>query len=98
VAGAVLLGARVDYLDGRPVAALVFRQGAHVVNTFVWPGAAADSSPGFTAQRGFQLAHWSQGGMTHWVVSDLNPAAFSAFVQALKQTQGPVQEQADGPP
>lgn len=80
--GSVLLGARVDYLDGRPVAALVYRQGAHVVNSFVWPGPAADRSPSFATQRGFQLAHWTQGGMTHWVISDLNREEFAALVQA----------------
>ena len=80
--GSVLLGARVDYLDGRPVAALVYRQGGHVVNSFVWPGPAADRSPSFTAQRGFQLAHWAQGGMTHWAISDLNREEFAALVQA----------------
>ena len=67
----VFLGGRVDYLDGHPVAALVYRQGEHVVNSFVWPGAAPDSKVELSTARGFQTAHWSQGGMTHW--SDLGP-------------------------
>ena len=81
----VFLGGRVDYLDGHPVAALVYRQGEHVVNSFVWPSAAPDSKAEFSAARGFQAAHWSQGGMTHWVISDLNREEFSAVVRAIQQ-------------
>jgi anti-sigma factor RsiW len=81
----VFLGGRVDYLDGHPVAALVYRQGEHVVNSFVWPSAAPDSKAEFSAVRGFQAAHWSQGSMTHWVISDLNREEFSTVVGAIQQ-------------
>jgi anti-sigma factor RsiW len=80
-----LLGGRVDYLDGRPVAALVYRQGAHVVNSFVWPSAAQDSAPVFTVERGFQTAHWTRSGMTHWLISDLNREEFAGIVLAIQR-------------
>lgn len=83
IPGSVFLGGRVDYLDGRPVAALVYRQGEHVVNSFVWPTTQADSRVTVSAQRGFQLAHWSRGGMTHWVVSDVNKDEFTTVVHAI---------------
>jgi anti-sigma factor RsiW len=82
--GSVFLGGRVDYLDGRPVAALVYRHGEHIVNSFVWPGQAADSAAAFSAERGFQLAHWSRGGMNHWVISDLNREEFGVMVRAFE--------------
>jgi anti-sigma factor RsiW len=82
--GSVFLGGRVDYLDGHPVAALVYKQGEHVVNAFVWPGPAKDSKPDFSAARGFQTAHWSQGGMNHWVISDVNRPEFNAVVAAIQ--------------
>lgn len=81
--GSVFLGGRVDYLDARPVATLVYRQGEHVVNAFVWPTTVADSDAAFSAQRGYQLAHWSRAGMTHWVISDLNREEFGAVVRAI---------------
>jgi RNA polymerase sigma factor (sigma-70 family) len=89
--GSVLLGGRVDYLDGRPVAALVYRQGARIVNTFVWPGKRGEGRDGkaqFGSERGFQTAHWSQGGMTHWVISDVNRDEFRAVVRAVQLADG----------
>lgn len=83
IPGSVFVGGRVDYLDGRPVAALVYRQGEHVVNSFVWPTTGADSRITVSAQRGFQLAHWSRGGMTHWVVSDVSRKEFTSVVHAI---------------
>ena len=83
LAGSVFVGGRVDYLDGRPVAALVYKQGEHVVEAFVWPAGGADRQVTLSSQRGFHLAHWSRRGMTHWVVSDLNREEFAAFVREL---------------
>ena len=86
VSGSVFLGGRVDYLAGRPVAALVYRQGEHVVNSFVWPSSDSDSSPAFSAERGFQTAHWSANGMKHCVISDLSRAEFQRVVAAVQLT------------
>ena len=86
--GSVLLGGRVDYLGGRPVAALVYRHGQHVVNAFVWPSAAADSAALFSVDRGFQIAHWTRSGLAHWVISDLGRDEFKAVVQALDVARG----------
>jgi anti-sigma factor RsiW len=81
------LGGRVDYLDGRPVAALVYRKGRHIVNAFVWPSSAKDSKADFSTERGFQTARWSQGAMAHWVVSDVNHEEFNAVVQAIQAAE-----------
>lgn len=80
----VFVGGRVDYLDGRPVAALVYRKGEHIVSAFVWPTADKDSKADFALERGFQTAQWSQGAMTHWVVSDVNREEFKAVVRAMQ--------------
>jgi anti-sigma factor RsiW len=83
VPGSEFLGGRVDYLDGRPVAALVYKQGEHIVNSFVWPSTASDSKPSFSAQNGYLTAHWSRNGMTHWVISDVNRDEFRTVVTAI---------------
>jgi len=84
--GSVFIGGRVDYLDGRPVAALVYRQGEHVVNSFVWPESASDSKPEFATERGYRIAHWLQGGMHHCVISDVNREEFERVVNAVRST------------
>ncbi|HEX4234030.1 MAG TPA: anti-sigma factor [Caldimonas sp.] len=82
--GSVFLGGRVDYLDGRPVAALVYRQGEHIVNSFIWPDTGGDSKPVLASERGFLVAHWVQGGMRHCVISDVNRDEFHRLVEAVR--------------
>jgi anti-sigma factor RsiW len=87
--GSTLVGGRVDYLEGRPVAALVYRQGQHVVTSFVWPASdGAEREPAYARERGFETAHWVQSGMEHWLVSDLNAEEFHTLVAALRQGEG----------
>jgi anti-sigma factor RsiW len=87
IPGSQFLGGRVDYLDGRPVAALVYKQGEHVVNSFVWPSTAPESKPRFAVERGFLTAHWSHNGMNHWVISDVNREEFRAVVNAIEMAE-----------
>ncbi len=76
-----LIGGRLDYLDGRAVAALVFQHRKHVINLFVWPLAGKNSSPATLAPiQGYNLVHWSEGRMIFWAVSDLNETELLEFV------------------
>ncbi|VTU15165.1 putative transmembrane transcriptional regulator (anti-sigma factor) [Variovorax sp. SRS16] len=84
--GLPLTGGRLDYLDGRPVAALVYRAGSHIVNLFVWP--APDGTPTVpvsAARRGYNLVHWTEAGMQFWAASDLNAKELAAFAQRLRE-------------
>lgn len=92
--GFPLAGGRLDYLDGRTVAALVYRAGPHVINLFVWPAAEAKGTgkampPVFSSRQGYQLAHWTQGGMQAWAVSDLNAAELRNFAALLHARTAP---------
>jgi len=89
VPGSSFLGGRVDYIDGRPVAALVYKQGEHVVDSFVWPGQSPDSEPSYAAERGYLTARWSRNGMQHWVISDVNPEEFRTLVAAIAAGDAP---------
>jgi anti-sigma factor RsiW len=82
--GFPLIGGRLDYIAGRPVAALVYQRRQHTINVFVWPEtqpapAAAESL------RGFQVRHWTRDQMAFWAVSDLNAAELDEFATALQQ-------------
>ena len=84
--GFPLVGGRLDYLAGRPVAALVYQRRQHPINVFVWPAADTSEAPTDTREiRGFQVQHWTRDGMAFWTVSDLNHAELDQFVRALSQ-------------
>jgi anti-sigma factor RsiW len=68
-----LLGGRLDWIDGRRVATLVYKRRQHIINVFVWPSESqADEAPLATGFKGYNAISWTTGGMTHWAVSDLN--------------------------
>jgi anti-sigma factor (TIGR02949 family) len=88
--GFALIGGRLDYLDHRQVAALVYRHRQHVVNLFIWPAAnAADSAPHWLMQQGYNIAHWTESGMNYWVISDADRSGLSDFVEMVRSATPP---------
>ena len=81
--GFPLIGGRLDYLGGRPVAALVYRRAAHTINLFLWPS-SGEVTQRASADRGFHTVRWTGGGMTYWAVSDLNTGELSQFASLLR--------------
>jgi anti-sigma factor RsiW len=76
--GYPLLGGRLDYIAGRPVAALVYGRAKHFINVFVWPGDAGGAA-GATGRDGYNVVHWNDRGMTFWSVSDVAPPDLENF-------------------
>jgi anti-sigma factor RsiW len=85
--GFSLNGGRLDYIGHRPVAALVYQRRQHLINLFVWPAteAPAMSEKAFV-NHGYNLIRWSSGGMSYWVVSDLNLAELQQFAHLLQDS------------
>ena len=81
-AGFPLVGGRLDYVDHRPVAALVYRRREHVINLFIWPE-AGDKPLRLDSQQGYNVAYYKSGGMEYWAVSDLGQAELKEFVAHL---------------
>jgi len=84
-AGATLVGARLDNLDGRSVAAVVYRLREHVVHAFIWPASDDSAAIASASMRGLSVSHWSRGGLRYCVVSDLPRGQLLAFAQSLAQ-------------
>jgi anti-sigma factor RsiW len=85
-----LVGGRLDYLDNRPVAALVYRRRAHVINLFVWPASQRrDSGPTTGQRQGYNYLHWVAGEMNGWAVSDLNAEELREFARLVGCPGGP---------
>ena len=83
--GFPLMGGRLDYLQNRPVTALVYQRHKHFVNLFIWPATRSSSTTEKPAVRqGYNLIHWNESGMTFWAVSDLNPAELREFAELIK--------------
>ena len=71
--GFPLVGARVDYVGERRVAALVYMRRLHVINVFIWPSRGdGQGQPQVVALKGYHGIVWTADGMTNWAVSDLN--------------------------
>jgi anti-sigma factor RsiW len=80
-----LIGGRLDYLDNRKVAVLVYKHRKHPISLFTWPTAgAADEAPHGQSRQGFQLVRWTQDGMTYWAVSDLNEEELLRFAELIR--------------
>ena len=86
--GFPLVGGRLDYLENRPVAALVYQRRKHFINLFIWPS-AHDSGERTVTRQGYHLLHWTKSGMAYWAVSDLNYGELQEFVQLIQKPVAP---------
>jgi anti-sigma factor RsiW len=86
----MLVGGRLDYLDNRRVAALMYKRREHRINLFIWP-AENEQNRGVqeVTIQGDHLFHWTQSGMTYWAVSDLNSKELGEFAELIRQKTAP---------
>ena len=85
-AGYPLIGGRLDYLDRRTVAALVYRRNKHVINVFVWPEDSTLRRPALgRTHEGYSVTHWTARGLQFWAVSDVDPGDLEAFARLFAE-------------
>ena len=84
--GFTLAGARLDSVKGQPAAALVYQHGSDVVTVFVCPAQHGDTDLDTDSDDGYQVAYWTKGALSFWVVSKLDLPQVKQLGQDLHQT------------
>jgi anti-sigma factor RsiW len=87
--GFTLIGGRLDYIDGKAVAAIVYRRRTHVINLFVAQGTASAQGAERTTVQGFNVEHWSTGGLAFFAVSDISPDELRDFIETFEAAHVP---------
>jgi anti-sigma factor RsiW len=83
--GFPLVGGRLDYLDGKTVAALVYHRNKHPINVFITPALTSrGTSPTAATRRGYNVLSWTNNSMNYWAVSDLNQTELREFTELLR--------------
>jgi anti-sigma factor RsiW len=81
-----LYGGRLEYLNNRSVATLIYQRRSHYINLYIWPTEQRGSTEEITFQRqGYNLIHWTSSGMNYWAISDLNNVELHEFARLVQQ-------------
>ncbi|HLH97723.1 MAG TPA: anti-sigma factor [Xanthobacteraceae bacterium] len=78
-----LIGGRVDYIDGRPVAAIVYKRRAHVINLFVSQANGPELPATMEELQGFNVWRWRHADFSFYAVSDINAEELQEFGDKL---------------
>jgi anti-sigma factor RsiW len=85
--GFPLTGGRLDYVAGRPVAAVVYQRRAHIINLFTCPDTAKAQAARAGQDRGYNAVAWSDGAMRYCAVSDLAAPELMTFAELVQGTK-----------
>ena len=78
--GFTLIGGRLDFIDGKSVAVIVYRRRVHVINLFVTQGVGSSlPGPRMETVQGFNIRRWSDQGLNMLAVSDINREELDEF-------------------
>lgn len=81
--GFELAGGRVDYLNNRTVAALVYKRRLHVITVYSWPTPGADSAISKLTRHGINMVEWTDRGMQYYAVSDIELGELNELAQLI---------------
>ena len=84
--GFPLIGGRLDYINHRAVAALVYQRRLHYINVFIWPvSSPATAGTKMETREGYNILHWQQSGMQYWAISDLAANEMQRLSELMQQ-------------
>jgi len=83
--GFTLIGGRLDYVDARPIGAVVYKRRAHVINLFVAQTASmAHRAPRTETIQGYNIRSWSERGLNFWAISDIGADELAEFTDKFE--------------
>lgn len=84
VEGFPLVGGRIDVIGRTPVPAMVYKRRQHTISVTV-----TDSTDRAISTRdvfnGTNVVSWTEGDLTYWAVSDLNPGELTSFAELYQR-------------
>ena len=84
--GFALKGGRVDVIEGRAVAVLVYERNRRPINVFIWRTRESDTSARTGSRQGFQWVDWRKGKMEFCAVSDADPVDLEQLHQLMSSS------------
>ena len=83
--GFTLIGGRLDYVDGKNVASIVYRRRKHVINLFVAEASGSEQHGSrLDTMQGFNIRRWTAQGLEFIAVSDINAEELQEFVDKFE--------------
>ena len=82
--GYPLIGGRLDVLDHRDVAALIYQRRKHYINLFIWPSSTDALHGSFYNKDGYHALGWTKSGMNYLAVSELGEKELREFVGMIQ--------------
>lgn len=79
-----LVGGRIDYVNGAPVAAIVYERGGHVINLFVSSTTGPKGRAAVEKREALNVWHWAWSDLGFWAVSDIDAAELREFGDKLE--------------
>jgi mycothiol system anti-sigma-R factor len=84
--GFPLVGGRLDVLNGRSVAVLVYGRRKHLISVFVWPESSNEAAiPATGSRNGYQWNYSHAKGMDFCAISDVSAADLHDLSELLRE-------------
>jgi anti-sigma factor RsiW len=84
--GFALKGGRVDVIEGRAAAVLVYERNGRPINVFIWPTRERDSPPRIGSRQSFRWVDWRKGKKEFCAVSDVDPVDLEHLHQLINSS------------
>jgi len=82
--GYPLIGGRLDVLDHRNVAAIIYQRRKHYINLFIWPSDTESLHDGIFNENGYHVVGWTKSGMNYLAVSEIGEKELTDFAQMIQ--------------